>query len=164
MEEQRVPSTRCIQNVSDKAPHEVYAALLDEGIYLCSVRTMYRILEKHNEVRERRNQLRHPTYQKPELLATVAKTSMVMGYNQTQLACKMDIFLSVCNSWISSVAMWSVGWLAFREQAVLAQRLIADTCQKQDIKPEQLVIHADRGSSMTSKTGSVSSFWGSWYN
>lgn len=54
----------------DRAPHEVYATLLDEGIYHCSIRTMYRILEQNKEVRERRNQLRHPVYQKPELLAT----------------------------------------------------------------------------------------------
>lgn len=55
---------------ADKAPAEVYATLLDEGTYLCSVRTIYRILESHREVRERRDQLRHPAYRKPELLAT----------------------------------------------------------------------------------------------
>jgi len=54
----------------DKAPHEVYATLLDEGEYRCSIRTMYRILDANKEVKERRNQLSHPVYQKPELLAT----------------------------------------------------------------------------------------------
>jgi putative transposase len=54
---------------ADQAPAEVYASLLDEGVYHCSIRTMYRILDQHDEVRERRNQLRHPVYQKPELLA-----------------------------------------------------------------------------------------------
>ena len=54
----------------DSAPRQVYAALLDEGIYLCSWRTMYRILDEYQEVRERRNQLTHPAYTKPELLAT----------------------------------------------------------------------------------------------
>ena len=54
----------------DQAPHQVHAALLDEGVYVCSPRTMYRLLEEHGEVRERRDQLRHPAYQKPELLAT----------------------------------------------------------------------------------------------
>ncbi len=53
----------------DKAPTEVYAKLLDEGIYLCSISTMYRILRANKEVKERRNQLRHPEYKKPELIA-----------------------------------------------------------------------------------------------
>ena len=54
---------------ADQAPAEIYASLLDEGVYLCSIRTMYRILAANQEVRERRNQLRHPVYKKPELLA-----------------------------------------------------------------------------------------------
>ena len=69
-------SVRTILNnerFADCAPREVYATLLDEAIYLCSWRTMYRILDAHREVRERRNQLRHPLYTKPELLATGPK-------------------------------------------------------------------------------------------
>ena len=68
-EQQVVLDTLHTERFADQTPREVYAALLDEGTYLCSVRTMYRILEKHNEVRERRNQLSHPQYQKPELPA-----------------------------------------------------------------------------------------------
>ncbi len=81
--QERVPSVRALsteerqevldllhkERFVDKAPHEVYATLLDEGQYFCSIRTMYRLLESHQEVKERRDQLRHPTYQKPELLA-----------------------------------------------------------------------------------------------
>jgi putative transposase len=54
---------------ADQAPAEIYASLLDEGVYHCSIRTMYRILGQHGEVRERREQLRHPAYRKPELIA-----------------------------------------------------------------------------------------------
>lgn len=67
----------------DKAPHEVYATLLDEGQYLCSIRTMYRILDEQKEVRERRDQLRHPAYEKPELLATGA--NQVWSWDITKL-------------------------------------------------------------------------------
>ena len=68
-EQQQVLDTLHDERFADKSPQEVYAALLDGGSYLCSVRTMYRILEAHKEVKERRNQLRHPVYTKPELLA-----------------------------------------------------------------------------------------------
>ena len=69
-ERQRMLDILHSQRFVDKAPHEVYATLLDEGQYHCSIRTMYRILNANKEVKERRNQLRHPAYQKPELLAT----------------------------------------------------------------------------------------------
>jgi len=134
----------------DKAPHEVFASLLDQGCYLCSIRTMYRILEVVNEVRERRNQARHPVYTKPELLATGPNQvwswdiTKLLGPNKWQHYCLyviMDIF-SRC----------VVGWMiAERESAALAERLIADTMKKQGIQPGQLTIHADRGASMCSK-------------
>lgn len=134
----------------DKAPAEVYATLLDEGTYLCSMRTMYRILAGVSEVRERRRQLRHPAYTKPELLATgpnqvwswdITKLSGPGKWQHFSLYVIMDIF-SRC----------VVGWMvADRESATLAQRLIADTLEKQQVKPHQLTIHADRGASMRSK-------------
>ena len=68
-ERERVLSALHCERFVDKAPAQVWATLLDEGIYHCSIRTMYRILSEHGEVRERRNQLRHPNYQKPELVA-----------------------------------------------------------------------------------------------
>ena len=81
----------------DLAPAEIYACLLDEGVYLCSIRTMYRILAEHGEVRERRRQLRHPAYQKPELLAT--GPNQVWSWDITKLMgpVKMDLLLSLCD-------------------------------------------------------------------
>lgn len=134
----------------DKAPHAIYAALLDEGTYLCSVRTMYRILKKHGEVRERRNQLLRPHYQKPELLATAS--NQIWSWDITKLKGPAKWTYFYLYVILDIFSRYVVGWMvAHREQAALAQRLIADSCQKQAIKPEQLVIHADRGASMTSK-------------
>jgi len=135
---------------ADKAPYEVYAALLDEGLYLCSVRTMYRILAAHAEVRERRDQRRHPIYQKPELLATAP--NQVWSWDITKLLgpAKWTYF---CLYVILDVfSRFVVGWMvARRESQALAARLIAETIAKQRIAPGQLTLHADRGSSMKSK-------------
>lgn len=135
----------------DWAPRQVYATLLDEGTYLCSWRTMYRILEAHAEVRERRDQLRHPSYSKPELLATgpnqlwswdITKLKGPAAWTYYYLYVILDVY-SRC----------MVGWMVMeRECASLAEELIADSCAKQGIEPEQLTLHADRGSAMTSKT------------
>lgn len=135
----------------DKAPAEVYARLLDEGKYLCSFRTMYRILHAANEVKERRNRVRHPAYTKPELLATgpnqvwswdITKLKGPAKWQHYYLYVIMDIF-SRC----------VVGWMvADRESDTLAQRFIADTLRKFGIKPGQLVLHADRGAAMNSKS------------
>ncbi len=134
----------------DKAPYEVYATLLDEGQYHCSTRTMYRILDENKEVKERRNQLRHPVYHKPELLATapnqiwswdITKLLGPVKWTYFYLYVIMDIF-----------SRYVVGWMiAPAESAVLAERLIGETCAKQNIGRDQLTIHADRGSSMKSK-------------
>ena len=134
----------------DKAPAEIYATLLDEGIYLCSVRTMHRILAEQGELRERRNQLRHPQYKKPELLAQrprevwswdITKLLGPVKWSYFHLYVIMDIF-----------SRYVVGWMvAPRETAVLASRMIAETCAKQGVAPGTLTIHADRGTSMTSR-------------
>ena len=84
-------SRRCV----DKAPAAVWAELLDEGRYLCSIRTMYRILKERNEVRERRLQRRHPQYEKPELLATASQPMLVLGHHQAQGTGQMELFLPV---------------------------------------------------------------------
>jgi len=135
---------------ADLAPAEVYARLLDGGRYLCSERTMYRILAEHGEVRERRNQLRHPRYAAPELLATAPKQlwswdiTKLLGpatWTYFQLYVILDVF-----------SRYVVGWMvAPRESATLAERLIAETCERQGIGAGELTIHADRGTSMTSK-------------
>lgn len=135
----------------DDAPHQIYAKLLDEGRYLCSIRTMYRILEaEHGCVKERRKHVQRPKYVKPELLATepnqvwswdITKLKGPVKWTYFYLYVIMDIF-----------SRYVVGWMiAQREQAALAKRLINDSCSKQQIEAEQLTLHADRGSSMKSK-------------
>lgn len=134
----------------DMAPAQVYATLLDEGCYLCSERTMYRILAEAGEVRERRDQLRHPTYAVPELLAThpnevwswdITKLRGPVKWSCYHLYVILDIF-----------SRYVVGWMvAHRESAQLARRLIKETAERQGIAEGELTIHADRGSSMRSK-------------
>lgn len=134
----------------DQAPAEVYATLLDEGDYLCSTRTMYRILDAVGEVRDRRNQLMHPPYVKPELLAT--RPNEVWSWDITKLLgpakwthFSLYVILDIFSRYV-------VGWMvAHRESAALANRLIHDTYRKHNIAPKQLTVHADRGSSMRSK-------------
>jgi len=134
----------------DMAPHEIYATLLDEGTYLCSIRTMYRILESCNEVRERRNQLKHPCYQKPELLAT--KPNEIWSWDITKLKGPVKWTYYYLYVILDIFSRYVVGWMvAERESSKLAERLIKQTCLKQGILRDQLTLHADRGSSMKSK-------------
>jgi len=131
------------------APAEVHATLLEEGIYRCSLRTMYRVLDRHAEVRDRRNQLRHAVAVKPELLATapnqvwswdITKLKGPVKWSYFYLYVIMDIF-----------SRYVVGWMvAPRESAALAKRLIEASCHKQGIDKDQLTLHSDRGPSMTS--------------
>ena len=128
----------------NQAPREVYATLLDEKRYLCSVATMYRLLAAAGEVRERRDQLRHPSYAKPELLATAP--NQVWSWDITKLLgpakwthYHLYVILDIFSRYV-------VGWMvAQAESAQLAQDLIAATCAKQGITPGTLTLHADRG-------------------
>jgi putative transposase len=134
----------------DQAPAEIYATLLDEGRYLCSIRTMYRILATEQEVRERRNQLRHPVYSKPELLAT--GPNQVWSWDITKLLGPVKWSYFYLYVILDIFSRYVVGWMvAHRESAILAERLISNACAQQGIVPGQLTIHADRGSSMKSK-------------
>ena len=138
------------QRFQDSPPREVYASLLDEGQYLCSWRTMYRILEANAEVRERRDQLRHPNYVKPELLAT--KPNQVWSWDITKLLGPAKWTYYYLYVILDVFSRFVVGWtISEQESAGLAKELIAETCARQAIQAEQLTIHADRGSSMTSK-------------
>lgn len=133
----------------DLALLQVYATLLDEGVYHCAERTMYRLLATHHEVRERRAQRRHPVYTAPERLATtpnqlwswdITKLRGPTKWSWYHLYVILDVF-----------SRYVVGWIvAPRESAALAKRLIATCCAREDIAREQLTIHADNGSSMTS--------------
>lgn len=136
----------------DRSPRQIWATLLDEDRrYLCSVRTMYRLLESRGELRERRNQLRHPKYKKPELLAT--QPNEVWSWDITKLkgpAKGRWYYLYVVLDVFSRCV---VGWLvARREDSALAKELIRASLEKQRIARDQLTIHADRGPSMTSKS------------
>ena len=138
------------ERFQDRSPAAVYATLLDEGVYHCSLRTMYRLLEQDGETRERRDQLTHPPYQKPELLATAPNQLWSWDITKLKGAAKWTYFYLYVI--LDVFSRYVVGWMvAPRESAELAKRLIADTCEKQDIQPGQLTIHADRGSSMRSK-------------
>ena len=135
---------------ADLAPAQVYATLLDEGEYLCSERTMYRVLAAEQEVRERRNLLRHPRYAAPELLATAP--NQLWSWDITKLLGPTKWTYYYLYVILDVFSRYVVGWLlAYRESAVLAERLIAATCRRQGIPPGQLTVHADRGSSMISK-------------
>jgi putative transposase len=134
----------------DSAPREVYASLLDEGEYMCHWRTMYRILEEHDEVHERRNQRRQPVSVKPELRAT--GPNQLWSWDITHLRGPKGIhyYLYVI---LDVYSRFVPGWMiADRELARLAEQLIAETCAKQGIARDQLVLHSDRGSAMRSKT------------
>lgn len=135
----------------DASPDQVWAALLDEGIYLASPRTMYRILAEHGETGERRRQATHPAHVKPELVAD--RPNAVWSWDITKLRGPkkwtyyyLYVVIDVCSRYI-------VGWMvADAESAALADDLLRSSCEKQAVNPEQLTIHADRGTSMTSKT------------
>ena len=134
----------------DRAPAEIYAALLDDGQYLCSERTMYRLLAAHAEVRERRNQLRHPMYAAPELLAR--RPNELWSWDITTLLGPVKWTYFYLYVMLDVFSRFAVGWmLGHRESATLAERFIGETCDRQGIRRQQLTIHADRGSAMTSK-------------
>jgi putative transposase len=134
----------------DKSVRQVWAELIDAGIYYCSVRTMYRILAENAAVRERRNQLRHPEYTRPELLAT--GPNQLWSWDITKLKGPhkwtyyyLYVLLDV---WSRKVVGWMV---AERESSTLAVELIRQSCEREGISENQLTVHADRGSSMRSK-------------
>jgi putative transposase len=134
----------------DAAPATVYATLLDEQVYLASERTMYRLLAAEGETRPRRDQLVHPTYQKPELLATAP--NQVWSWDITKLLGPVKWTYFYLYVILDVYSRYVVGCMvAHREQADLAERLIAETIAKQGVPTGQLTLHADRGSSMTSK-------------
>jgi putative transposase len=139
------------ERFQDCPPRQVYATLLDEQTYLCHWRTMYRILKEHHEVCERRNQLKHPRYAKPELVASgpnqlwswdITKLRGPAKWHYYYLYVILDVF-----------SRYAVGWLlAEQESAKLAETLIAESCAKQHISRDELTLHSDRGGPMKAKT------------
>ena len=134
----------------DRAPAQVWATLLDEGTYLCSERTMYRVLNDRGEVRERRDQLHHPVYRKPELLAE--QPNQLWSWDITKLLGTAKWTYYYLYVILDIFSRYVVGWtVQYRESARVAEQLIAQAVRQHEITPGQLTIHADRGSSMTSK-------------
>jgi putative transposase len=152
-EEEKAAVLACLheERFQDCSPAQVYASLLDEGQYHCSLRTMYRLLAAEGESRERRDQLSRPSYVKPELLATgpnqlwswdITKLRGPVKWTFYSLYVILDVFSRYVTGWM----------IAYRESADLAKQFIEESCEKQKIMPDQLTVHADRGSSMTSKS------------
>ena len=149
-ERQRLLDVLYSERFADCAPRTVYARLLDEGVYLASVRTMYRLLAAEGQSRERRNQCVHPAYAKPELLAV--QPNEVWSWDITKL--KGPVKWSCYHLYVilDIFSRYVVGWMiALRETAQLAEQLIAETIAKHNIAPATLTLHADRGTSMRSK-------------
>ena len=150
-EQQQVLAVLHSERFADQAPRAIYAILLEEGRYLASVRTFYRLLASQGESRERRAQRRHPSYARPELLATapnrlwswdITKLKGPVKWSYFHLYVILDVF-SRC----------VVGWMvAHRESSQLAERLIEHSCERHGVPPGQLTLHADRGSSMKSRS------------
>jgi putative transposase len=139
------------ERFQDQAPREVYATLLDEERYLCSWRTMYRILAENQEIRERRDQLQHPVYAKPELLATCP--NQVWSWDITKLRGPVTWTYYYLYVILDVYSRYVVGWMiADCESEELAQELIRQTSAKQGIQPGQLTLHADNGSAMIAKS------------
>ena len=135
----------------DWAPAQVWAQLLDEQTYLCSPRTMHRILDENAESRERRDQLRHPQYAKPELLAT--KPNEVWSWDVTKLLGPQKWTYYYLYVVLDIFSRYVVGWLlADKEWGGYAKRLVDESCERQGIEPGQLTIHSDRGPMMKGKT------------
>lgn len=135
----------------DRAPQQIYAVLLDEGRYRCSVRTMYRLLAARKAVRERREQRVHPAYARPELLAEapnqlwswdITKLKTTVKWTYVYLYVVLDVY-----------SRYVVGWLlSTRESAALARELVEQTALREAVPKDQLTLHADRGAPMRSKT------------
>jgi putative transposase len=135
---------------ADLAVPQVHATLLEEGRYLCSVRTMYRILDENSEVRERRDQLRHPHYTAPQLLATAP--NQVWSWDITKLLGPSKWVYYYLYVLLDIFSRYVVGWmLAERESGAFAEKLVAEAFRREGIVPGQLTVHADRGGPMRSK-------------
>ena len=138
------------ERFADASPAAVWATLLDEGRYLCSQRTMYRLLAGNGELRERRDQLQHPAYARPELLASAANE--VWSWDITKLKGPATWSYYYLYAILDVFSRYIVGWsVQQRESGEIAKALIGQATGQQRITPGSLTVHADRGSSMTSK-------------
>jgi putative transposase len=150
LERQQVLEVLHAERFWDQAPASVYATLLDEGSYLCSPSTMYRLLRQRGETGDRRRHATHPARVRPELLAT--RPNQCWSWDITKLAGPARWTWFYLYVVLDIYSRYAVGWMvAAREAALLAERLLADTIRHQGVNAGQLTVHADRGTSMTSK-------------
>ena len=142
--------TLCSERFVDRSPAEVVATLLDEEVYLCSERTMYRVLASEVPVQERRAQRTHPEYKKPELMATAP--NQVWSWDITRLLGPKKWSYYYLYVILDIYSRYVVGWMvADRENSALAGRLIQQSCLKHGVQPRVLTLHSDRGAPMTSQ-------------
>ena len=140
----------CSPRFADRAPAEVYATLLDEGVYLCSERTMYRVLAEKEAVRERRAQRSHPNHPKPEVVARAPNE--VWSWDITRLLGPQKWQYFYLYVILDIYSRYATGWMvAERETAGLAGHLVGETCLKHGVQPRVLTLHSDRGAPMTAK-------------
>lgn len=150
-ERAKVLATLDSDEFMDKAPAQVFAKLLEDGTYLCAIRTMYRILAANDQIRERRAQRQHPTYTKPQLVATAP--NQVWTWDITKLPGPTKGTYFALYVILDLYSRYIVGWqVARRESAAVYQDLVTACCNDQGVVPEQLTIHSDRGSPMTAKS------------
>jgi len=150
VERKEIKATLESNEFVDEAPATVYAKLLDQGTYLASVSTMYRVLHEHDEVRERRRQATHPAHKKPELIATGANS--VWSWDITKLRGPQKWTYYYLYVILDIYSRYAVGWMLARaERAELSKKLISESILKQGITKDQLTIHSDRGSPMIAK-------------
>jgi putative transposase len=150
VERERVIEVLDSERFCDLAPAQAWATLLDEGTYLCSITMMYRLLRERHQIRERRRQARHPATIKPELVATAP--NQVWSWDITKLRGPYKWTWYYLYVILDVYSRYAVGWaVASRETAALAEALIAECLHVQGVGRHQLTIHADRGTSMTSK-------------
>lgn len=149
-EKEMILSVMNSENYYDKSPAYIYYSLLDSGVYLCSIRSMYRILKENDQSKERRKIIHHGKYEKPELLAE--KPNEVWSWDITKLKGPAKWIYYYLYVIIDIFSRYVVGWhIAYREESRIAKELIYQSLLKQEIGKDQLTIHADRGSSMRSK-------------
>lgn len=150
-ERAKVLATLDSDEFMDKAPAQIFAKLLEDGTYLCAIRTMYRILAANDQVRERRAQRQHPAYSKPQLVATAP--NQVWTWDITKLPGPTKGTYFALYVILDLYSRYIVGWqVARRESAAVYQELVTACCKDQGVVPEQLTIHSDRGSPMTAKS------------
>ena len=146
----KIFDTLCCERFVDRSPAEVVATLLDEDVYLCSERTMYRVLASQVPVQERRGQRSHPKYKKPELMAT--GSNQVWSWDITRLLGPKKWSYFYLYVILDIFSRYVVGWMvADQENSALAGRLIQQSCLKHGVQPQVLTLHSDRGAPMTSQ-------------